>query len=72
MVRNHRDGTLSDLDFQPLPKVWQMVCSEAEIYAHAMLWGQGCFFKRREKKLMLKQLHDKSPLFLAVGHGKYT
>tara|TARA_B100000941_G_scaffold271147_1_gene229655 strand:+ start:1622 stop:3589 length:1968 start_codon:yes stop_codon:yes gene_type:complete len=46
-----RDGTLSDLDFQPLPKVWQMVCSEAEICTTRSCGVRGdCFFQEARKE----------------------
>ncbi len=45
------DGTLSDLDFQPSPKVWQMVCSEAEICTTRSCGLRGdCFFQQARKE----------------------
>lgn len=46
-----RDGTLSDLDFQPSPKVWQQVCSEAEICTTRYCGARGdCFFQEARKE----------------------
>ncbi len=46
-----QDGTLSDLDFQPTPKVWQMVCSEAEICSTRSCGARGdCFFQEARKE----------------------
>ena len=46
-----QDGTLSDLDFQPSPKVWQMVCSEAEICTARYCGVRGdCFFQEARKE----------------------
>lgn len=45
------DGTLSDLDFQPSPKVWQLVCSEAEICTTRSCGVRGdCFFQQARKE----------------------
>ena len=46
-----QDGTLSDLDFQPSPKVWQLVCSEAEICTTRSCGVRGdCFFQEARKE----------------------
>ncbi len=46
-----QDGTLSDLDFQPSSKVWQMVCSEAEICTTRSCGSRGdCFFQEARKE----------------------
>lgn len=45
------DGTLSDLDFQPTPKVWAQVCSEAQICTTRHCGPQGnCFFQEARKR----------------------
>jgi ATP-dependent DNA helicase DinG len=45
-----RDGTLSDLDFQPQMKVWLQVCSEAQICTHRTCGPRGnCFFQEARK-----------------------
>lgn len=45
-----RDGTLSDLDFQPQPKVWMQVCSEAHICTARTCGPRGnCFFQEARK-----------------------
>ncbi len=45
-----RDGTLSDLDFQPQPKVWLQVCSEAHLCTARNCGPRGnCFFQEARK-----------------------
>lgn len=45
-----RDGTLSDLDFQPSHKVWLQVCSEAHICTTRHCGPRGnCFFQEARK-----------------------
>jgi len=45
-----RDGTLSDLDFQPSHKVWQQVCSEAHLCTSRHCGPRGdCFFQEARK-----------------------
>jgi len=45
-----RDGTLSDLDFQPQMKVWLQVCSEAHICTARNCGPRGnCFFQEARK-----------------------
>lgn len=51
-----QDGTLSDLDFQPSHKVWQQVCSEAEICTVRSCGTRGdCFFQEARKEAMEAQ-----------------
>lgn len=51
-----QDGTLSDLDFQPNHKVWQQVCSEAEICTVRSCGSRGdCFFQEARKEAMEAQ-----------------
>ncbi len=50
------DGTLSDLDFQPAPKVWQQVCSESEICTARYCGVRGdCFFQEARKEAIEAQ-----------------
>lgn len=45
-----RDGTLSDLDFQPSMKVWLQVCSEAHVCTARHCGPRGnCFFQEARK-----------------------
>ena len=45
------DGTLSDLDFKPNPKVWQQVCSETHLCTRRYCGGRGdCFFQEAQKR----------------------
>src|ERR1043165_7914276 len=46
-----RDGTLSDLSFEPNPKIWAQVCSEAHICTRKVC-GQSdrCFYQRARRK----------------------
>ena len=45
-----RDGTLSDLDFQPSMKVWLQVCSEAHVCTARGCGPRGnCFFQEARK-----------------------
>lgn len=45
-----RDGTLSDLDFQPSTKVWLQVCSEAHICTSRYCGPRGnCFYQEARK-----------------------
>ena len=45
-----RDGTLSDLDFQPQMKVWLQVCSEAHLCSARTCGPRGnCFFQEARK-----------------------
>ncbi len=45
-----RDGTLSDLDFQPQMKVWLQVCSEAHLCTARHCGPRGnCFFQEARK-----------------------
>lgn len=45
-----RDGTLSDLDFQPQMKVWLQVCSEAHLCTTRYCGPSGtCFFQEARK-----------------------
>ena len=46
-----RDGTLSDLDFQPAMKVWSQVCSEAHLCTARHCGPRGdCYFQEARKR----------------------
>jgi ATP-dependent DNA helicase DinG len=48
-----RDGTLSDLDFQPSMKVWQQVCSEAHVCTPRTCGPRGnCYYQETRKALV--------------------
>ncbi|MBK1792455.1 ATP-dependent DNA helicase [Persicirhabdus sediminis] len=45
-----RDGTLSDLDFQPSPKVWSLVCSDGAVCTVRKCGRRGnCFYQEARK-----------------------
>jgi ATP-dependent DNA helicase DinG len=45
-----RDGTLSDLEFSPSPKIWQQVCSDPHICTTRSCGPRGnCFFQEARK-----------------------
>lgn len=45
------DGTLSDLDFKPSYKVWQQVCSEADLCSQKRCGGSGkCHYQEARKR----------------------
>ncbi len=45
-----RGGTLSDLDFQPSPKVWLQVCSEEAVCTPRRCGGRGaCFYQEARR-----------------------
>ncbi len=46
-----KEGTLSDLDFQPSHKVWAQVCSESQICTQRFCGAKGnCFFQQAWKR----------------------
>ena len=48
-----RDGTLSDIWFEPDPKVWTQVCSEAHICTKKSCGERGnCFYQRARRQLL--------------------
>ena len=48
-----RDGTRSDLDFEPAPKVWLQVCSESHICTQRTCGPRGnCFYQEAKKRAM--------------------
>ncbi len=48
------DGTLSDLDFQPSPKVWSQVCSEPHVCTQRYCGTRGNCFYQKVRKLVDK------------------
>lgn len=52
-ARTTRDGSMSDLSFEPDPKVWTQVCSEAHICTNKTCGqGSGCFYQQARKRLL--------------------
>ncbi len=51
--RRTKDGSLADLDPQPDPAVWNMVCSEAGICTQRVCGGAGsrCFYQRARRRV---------------------
>ncbi len=48
-----RDGSLSDLDFQPSPRVWAQVCSEAHICTVKRCGPGGkCFYQQLRRRVI--------------------
>ena len=48
--RKTRDGSVSDLSFEPDPKVWAQVCSEAHICTAKSCAQTGCFYQEAWKR----------------------
>ncbi len=47
-----QDGTLSDLDFAPSPRVWSQVCSESHACTPKRCAGSGrCFYQEARKRI---------------------
>lgn len=46
------DGTLSDIDFAPSPKVWSQVCSEAHVCTPRRCGGTRCHYQAARKRMM--------------------
>ena len=46
-----KDGTLSDLDFSPSPKVWSQVCSEAHICTPRRCPPHTCFYQAVRRRM---------------------
>ena len=52
-ARTTRDGSLSDLSFEPDPKVWTQVCSEAHLCTSKTCGqGSGCFYQQARKRYL--------------------
>lgn len=46
------DGTKSDLDFMPSPKVWSQVCSDGSVCTHRTCGRNGnCFYQKARKEM---------------------
>jgi ATP-dependent DNA helicase DinG len=69
-ARTTKDGSLSDLNFEPDPKVWAQVCSEAHICT-AKNCGQqgGCFYQQARKHLLSADIIviNHTLLFMLLG-----
>src|SRR5467141_1168721 len=65
-----RDGSLSDLEIEPDPKVWTQVCSEAHICTQKTC-GQNprCFYQQARKRLMAADVIvlNHTLLFILLG-----
>src|SRR5207248_8290626 len=65
-----RDGSLSDLDIEPDPKVWTQVCSEAHLCTQKTC-GQNprCFYQQARKRLLAADLivMNHTLLFILLG-----
>jgi Rad3-related DNA helicase len=65
-----RDGSLSDLEIEPDPKVWTQVCSEAHVCT-AKTCGQNsnCFFQQARKRLLAADVVvlNHTLLFMLLG-----
>jgi len=65
-----RDGSLSDLAFEPDPKVWTQVCSEAHVCT-TKTCGQNsnCFFQQARKRLLAADVIvlNHTLLFMLLG-----
>ena len=57
-ARKTKDGSLSDLDIQPDPKVWSEVCSERGICTSKICEadGQSCFFQQARRLIRTADL----------------
>ena len=65
-----RDGSISDLTFEPDPKVWVQVCSEAHICTQKTCGQQaGCFYQQARKRLLSSDLIviNHTLLFMLLG-----
>jgi ATP-dependent DNA helicase DinG len=69
-ARKTTDGSVSDLNFEPDPKVWAQVCSEAHICT-AKNCGQqgGCFYQQARKRLLSADIIviNHTLLFMLLG-----
>ena len=54
--RQTKDGTLSDLGWTPLPKVWASVCSEPAICTARICHHEKCFYQAARKRVMNAQV----------------
>jgi ATP-dependent DNA helicase DinG len=49
---NTKDGSLSDFDVEPDPKVWEHVCSERGICTPAKCKGTDCFYQKARARVL--------------------
>lgn len=71
--RRTKDGSLADLDPQPDPAVWQLVCSEAGICTQRACGGAGsrCFYQQARRRVDTANvvILNHSLLFILLGAG---
>src|SRR3954468_4058417 len=68
--RKTRDGSVSDLTFEPDSKVWAQVCSEAHICTTKTCGqGPGCFYQQARKRLLAADVvvMNHTLLFMLLG-----
>jgi ATP-dependent DNA helicase DinG len=69
-ARTTKDGSLSDLNVEPDPKIWTQVCSEAHVCT-GKTCGQGsnCFFQQARKRLLAADVIvvNHTLLFMLLG-----
>ena len=74
--RRTKDGSLADLDPQPDPAVWNMVCSEAGICTQRVCGGSGsrCFYQRARRRVDTANVVvlNHSLLFILLGGRNET
>jgi ATP-dependent DNA helicase DinG len=46
-----KDGTLSDIEFSPSPKVWAQVCSESPLCTPRRCAGSACFYQAARRRM---------------------
>ncbi len=69
-ARSTKDGSVSDLSFEPDAKVWAQVCSEAHICTNKTCGqGPGCFYQQARKRLGLADVIviNHTLLFILLG-----
>src|SRR5581483_689027 len=69
-ARETKDGSMSDLDFEPDPKVWAQVCSEAHICTRKSCGMDGkCFYHNARRRFDSADVAviNHSLLFLMLG-----
>jgi len=64
-----RDGTLSDLSFEPNAKVWTQVCSEPHICTTKSCGQSNCFYQQARKRLLSSDVIviNHTLLFMLLG-----
>jgi ATP-dependent DNA helicase DinG len=69
-AKTTRDGSMSDLSFEPDSKIWTQVCSEAHICTSKTCGqGPGCFYQQARKRLLSADLVviNHTLLFILMG-----